>query len=67
MVDTTKWDTSGGLLPSCTKGKTDQKESFNLAKNSFIYHPVTSKVLACDKHAFKIPLVIHRELEPWKL
>ena len=42
MVDTTKWNDSGGLLLSCTKGKTDQKESFNLVKNSFIYHQVTN-------------------------
>ena len=42
MVDTTKWNDSGGLLPSCTKGKAGQKESLNLAKSSFIYRQATS-------------------------
>ena len=30
-------------------------------------YALEDKVLACDKHAFRIPLAIHREQEPWKL
>ena len=43
MVGTTKWNDSGGLLPSCAKGKTGQKEPGDLARSSSSYHQVASK------------------------
>ena len=43
MVGITKWNDSGGLLPSCAKGKAGQKEPLNLAKSSSIYHEAASK------------------------
>ena len=48
-------------------GRRSLAEISELTRELEQLYALEDKVLACDKHAFKIPLVIHRELEPWKL
>ena len=48
-------------------GRRSLAEITELTRELEQLYALEDKVLACDKHAFRIPLAIHRELEPWKL